>query len=68
MGLGLLAFEKWSSILTWTLTEIDAEISVRAIINARTEQNELRELIDALTNRAVQLDKPKELPNGRQDA
>jgi hypothetical protein len=46
--------------MTWTLVDDNDQISVRAVINAKTEQHELRELIDALTNRAVQLDKPKE--------
>jgi hypothetical protein len=55
--------------MPWTLVDdTNDQINVRAVINIKTEWHELRALIDALTNRAVQLDKPKEITDERRDA
>jgi hypothetical protein len=56
-------------LMPWTLVDdTNDQINVRAVINIKTERHELRALIDALTNRAVQLDKPKEITDERRDA
>jgi len=48
----LVAFAKWSAVLMpWTLTDDYDIINIRAIIDTKTQQEELRDLIAALEKR-----------------
>jgi len=50
----LVAFTKRSEVLMpWTLTDDNDIINIRAIIDTKTQQDELRDLIAALEKRLI---------------
>lgn len=58
----LVAFAKWSAVLMWTLVDDDNDIiHVRAILNTKSQADEIKALILALVKRHSELANMSEL-------